>query len=167
MDFNIWGRFWPTKMLSIYKFYSLAKLYRDQARLDLLKPYPSCYERTRRRGRDLMPQCLQEKVLNRAANQVTPSSCTKKNMSGPSKVWDWKCLFGGCLFCGELVLSQTSWMTGMGQAHNNFNFRTGQRTHEAKPHETPGFGSVLLCLQPSNAGPLTSMLEISMDWPKN
>ena len=162
MDFNIWGRFWPTKMLSIFNFYSLAKLYRDQARLDLLKPYPRCYERTRRRGRDLMPQCLQEKVLNRVPPiKSHPRVVPKKNMSGPSKVWIGNVFSGEFLFWGELVLSQTSWNQDMLTSSTS---RPDHGPNEAKPDATPGFfASVLLCLQPSNAGPLTSMLEITMD----
>lgn len=166
MDFNIWGRFWPTiKMLSIFNFYSLAKLYRDQARLDLLKPYPRCYERTRRRGRDLMPQCLQEKVLNRVPPIKSHPRVVPKKHVWPFQGLDWKCLFGWISFLGGTGVKSNKLKS---RYVDLFNFQTGPRTQRSETRCNAGF----FCVGPT----LPSAVKrraINLDvgnyhgWPKN
>lgn len=137
MDFNIWGRFWPTKMLfdSIYKFLQFCKALQGSSQTWSAEAFSKLlWKDTSERKRFNATMFAGESPESCVANQVTLLVVPKQT----------------CLALPRLGLEMSfrgiSFLGGTGVKSNKlksryvdlFNFRTGQRTNEAKPHATPG-----------------------------
>ena len=145
MDFNIWGRFWPTKMLSIYKFLQFCKALQGSSQTWSAEVISKLlWKDTSERKRFNATMFAGESPESCAANQVTPSSCTQRNTPFPFQGLDWKCHWGISFLGGtgvksnELKSRSDVVAKGMWQAHNNFNFRTDNGPTKRNPMKRPG-----------------------------